>query len=187
MPPLDRMARTGLRYGILALLALELGGCKKLLHAGKKDLCALLTDAEIESAMKLKVVSHKGDKDTCEWVLGGGAQSGRVTLMKSSKGAEAILNATLGTGTPVSGVGDSATWLGGMMPILVVHTKGEIYRLSVMSPPLMTPESASTKTVVVERHVTGPGGSLEKSAVSFDWPKLESAAVALSNTFIGRL
>jgi hypothetical protein len=187
MSQLDRMARTGLLYFGIATAALGLVGCKKLLHGGEKDLCSLLTNAEIESAMKLKVASHKGEKDSCEWTLGGGAQSGMVTLMKSSTGAEAILNATLGTGTPVAGVGDSATWLGGAMPILVVHAKSEIYRLSVMSPPLMTPESASTKTVVVERHSTGPGASLEKSAVSFDWPKLESAAVVLSKTFLGRL
>ena len=187
MSQLDRMARKALLCFGIATAALGPLGCKGLAHAREKDPCSLLTDAEIESAMKLKVTSHKGEKEGCEWVLGAGAQSGMVTLMKSSKASEAILNATLGTGTPVAGVGDSATWLGGMMPILVVHAKSEIYRLSVMSPPLMTPESASTKTVVVERHQTGPGGSLEKSAVSFDWPKLESAAVVLSKTFIGRL
>ena len=185
---LARTARTGLLFlGITATAALGLGGCKKLVHGRDKDPCSLLTDAEIASAMKLAVTSHKGEKDSCEWTLGSGAQGGMVTLLKSSKGAEAILNATLGTGTPVAGVGDSATWLGGALPILVVHAKGEIYRLSVMSPPLMTPESATTKTVVVDRQKTASGGTLEKSAVSFDWPKLESAAVVLSNTFIGRL
>ena len=73
------------------------------------------------------------------------------------------------------------------MPILVVHAKGEIYRLSVMSPPLMTPESATTKTVVVERRQTGTGSTIEKDAVSFDWPKLESGAVVLTKACIGRL
>jgi hypothetical protein len=177
----------GLFLGLLAMAAFGALGCKKLLHAKGKDPCALLTDAEIESAMKLKVTSHKGDETGCEWVLGSGAQTGLVGLMKSSRGAEAVLNATLGKGTPVAGVGDSATWLGGMTPVLVVNAKGDIYRLSVMSPPLMTPESASTKTVVVERHTTGPGATIEKDAVSFDWPLLESGAVTLSKAFIGRL
>ena len=172
---------------LLVTAASGLFGCKKLLHAAPKDMCALLTEAEIESAMKLKVTSHKGDQDSCSWTLGSGAQAGLVTLMKSSKGAEAVLNATLGAGTPVAGVGDSAMWLGGMMPILVVHAKREIYRLSVMSPPLMTPESATTKTVVVERRQTGTGSTIEKDAVSFDWPKLESGAVVLTKAFIGRL
>ncbi|MDB5219703.1 MAG: hypothetical protein JWO86_7630 [Myxococcaceae bacterium] len=162
-------------------------GCKRLGHAAKKDPCTLLTDAEIEAAMKLKVTSHKGDGDSCEWQLGSGAQSGIVGLMKSSAGAEAILNGTLGKGTPVAGVGDSASWLGGMTPILVVHAKGDIYRLSVTSPPLMTPDSASTKTTVVDRHKTTSGGTLETDAVSFDWPKLESGAVVLSKAFIARL
>jgi hypothetical protein len=175
-----------LYLGILALAVFGALGCKKLVHAKAKanDTCGLLTDAEIESAMKLKVSSHKGDADSCEWVLGSG--TGLVGLMKSSKGAEAVLNGALGTGTPVAGVGDSAMWLGGMTPILVVHTKGEIYRLSVTSPPLMTPQSASTKTVVVERHQAG-SGTIEKQAISFDYPELESGAVVLAKAFIGRL
>ena len=179
--------RTQLYFGTLATALLGLCGCKKLLHPASKDSCALLTDQEIESAMKLKVVSHKGEDDNCSWVLGGGVQSGLVSLMKSSSGAELVLNATLGKGVPVEGVGDSATWLGGMTPILVVHTNGDIYRLSVMSAPLMTPDSASTKTTVVERHKTGPGATVELQAVAFDWPKLESGAVVLSKAFIARL
>jgi len=171
----------------LAAAALATAGCKRLGHPAAKDTCTLLTDAEIESAMKLKVASHKGDKDSCEWTLGSGAQSGIVNLMKSSAGAEAILNGTLGKGTPVAGVGDSAMWLGGMTPILVVHAKGEIYRLSVSSPPLMTPDSASTKTTVVNRHTTTSGGTIGTDAVSFDWPKLEAGAIVLSKAFIGRL
>jgi hypothetical protein len=177
----------GLYLGMIATAAFGVVGCKRLVHSKAKDACTLLTDAEIESAMKLKVTSHKGEDNSCEWVLGSGAQTGTVGLMKSSKGAEAVLNSTLGEGTPVVGVGDSAKWLGGMMPILVVHTKGEIYRLSVMSPPLMTPESASTKTVVVDRRQTGPGTTLEKDAVSFDWPQLQSGAVVLAKAFIARL
>lgn len=180
----------GLYLGIALAALVGLGGCKKLIGAatgGPKDMCALLTDAEIESAMKLKISSHKGEKENCEWTLGSGAQTGMVTLMKSSTGAEAVLNATLGKGTPVTGVGDSAMWLGGMMPIMVVNAKGEIYRLSVMSPPLMTPDSASTKTVVLEKHQNANGTTTEKDGVSFDWPKLEAAAVVLSNAFIGRL
>ena len=172
----------------LATAVLGLGGCKKLLHGGSKDMCTLLTDAEIESAMKLKVASHKGDKDSCEWTLGGGAQSGLVSLMKSSTGAEAILNATLGKGTPVTGVGDSATWLGGFTPVLVVHAKGEIYRVTATSPPLMTADGgASVTTKVVERHQTASGGTLGTDAVSFDWPLLEAGSVALAKAFIGRL
>src|SRR5450432_244448 len=142
--------RTQLYFGIVTTTVFGLCGCKKLLHPASKDSCALLTDAEIESAMKLKVTSHKGEDDSCSWGLGGGAQSGLVSLMKSSSGAELVLNATLGKGAPVEGVGDSATWLGGMTPIMVVHTNGDIFRLSVMSAPLMTPDSASTKTTVVE-------------------------------------
>ena len=138
--------RTHLYLGILATAVFGLCGCKRLLRPASKDSCALLTDQEIESTMKLKITSHKGDDDSCSWVLGGGAQSGLVALMKSSSGAELVLNATLGKGAPVEGVGDSATWLGGMTPIMVVHTNGDIYRLSVMSAPLMTPDSASTKT-----------------------------------------
>ncbi len=172
---------------VLAMAASGALGCKRLVHGAKKDTCALLTDAEIESAMKLKVTSHKGDGDSCEWQLGSGAQSGIVGLMKSSAGAEAILGGTLGKGTPVAGVGDSASWLGGMTPILVVHAKSEIYRLSVTSPPLMTPDSASTKTTVVNRQKTTSGGTLETDAVSLDWPKLEAGAVVLAKTFIGRL
>ena len=181
------MNRRALYLGMLVTAVLGLGGCKKLLRSASKDPCALLTDAEIESAMKLKVSSHKGEEDNCEWTLGEGAQSGMVTLMKSSSGAEAVLNATLGKGTPVAGVGDSAMWLGGMMPILVIHAKGDIYRLSVMSPPLMTPDSASIKTQVVEKHTTATGTTLEKDAVSFDWPKLQAGAVVLSKAFLGRL
>jgi hypothetical protein len=183
-------SRIHVGYLVIVLATATSGalGCKRLVgHAAKKDLCALLTDAEIESAMKLKVTSHKGDGDSCEWQLGSGAQSGIVGLMKSSAGAEAILGGTLGKGTPVAGVGDSASWLGGMTPILVVHAKSEIYRLSVTSPPLMTPDSASTKTTVVNRHKTTSGGTLETDAVSFDWPKLEAGAVTLSKAFIGRL
>ena len=183
---MDRFAH-GVCVGMVATAAFGLFGCKKLVHSKAKDPCALLTDAEIESAMKLKVTSHKGEEGNCEWVLGSGAQTGSVSLMKSSKGAEVVLNSTLGKGTPVAGVGESAMWLGGMMPILVVHAKGEIYRLSVMSPPLMTPDSASTKTVVLDRHQTGNGTTLEKDAVSFDWPKLESGAVELSKAFLARL
>ncbi|MDB4994669.1 MAG: hypothetical protein JWM74_2101 [Myxococcaceae bacterium] len=178
----------GLYLGILAAVTFGALGCKRVSHstAKGKDTCGLLTDAEIESAMKMKVTSHKGDPDSCEWVLGTGAQVGLVGLMKSSKGAEAVLNSALGAGTPVAGVGDSAMWLGGMTPVLVVHAKGEIYRLSVTSPVLMTPQSASTKTVVVERRQVG-SGTMEKQAVSFDWPDLESGAVVLSKAFIGRL
>jgi hypothetical protein len=180
----------GLYLGIALAALVGLGGCKKLIGAaggGPKDMCALLTDAEIEAALKLKVSSHKGDKDSCEWTLGSGALSGMAMLMKSSTGAEAVLNATLGKGTPVTGVGDSAMWLGGMMPIMVIHAKGDIYRLTVTSPPLMTPDSATVKTQVVEKHATANGGAIEKDAVSFDYPKLEAAAVTLANAFIARL
>lgn len=137
--------------------------------------------------MGLKVASRKQDDDGCEWNLGGGVEVGMVGLMKSSEGAEVVLNATLGKGTPVAGVGDSAMWLGGMMPILVVHAKGDIYRLSVMSPPLMTADSATSKTVVLEKKQTGPNTTLEKDAVSIDFPKLQGGAVTLAKTFIGRL
>jgi hypothetical protein len=183
-------SRMHVGYLVIVLAAATSGalGCKRLVgHGAKKDMCGLLTDAEVESAMKLKVASHKGDGDSCEWQLGSGAQSGIVGLMKSSAGAEAILGGTLGKGTPVAGVGDSASWLGGMTPILVVHAKSEIYRLSVTSPALMTPDSASTKTTVVNRQKTTSGGTLETDAVSIDFPKLEAAAVTLSKAFIGRL
>ena len=184
------MNRRALYLGILAAAVLGLGGCTKLLRkatGSTPDVCALLKDAEIESAMSLKVASHKGDGDSCEWTLGDTTDPGMVTLMKSSEGAEAVLNATLGKGTPVAGVGDSAMWLGGMMPILVVKAKGDIYRLSVMSPPLMKPESATSKTVVLEKRQTGPNTTLEKDAVSIDFPKLEGGAVTLAKAFIGRL
>jgi hypothetical protein len=51
----------------------------------------------------------------------------------------------------------------------------------------MTPDSASTKTTVVERHKTASGGTVGTDAVSFDWPKRQSGAVVLSKAFIGRL
>ena len=73
------------------------------------------------------------------------------------------------------------------MPILVVKAKGDIYRLSVTSPPLMKPESATSKTVVLEKRQTGPNTTLEKDAVSIDFPKLEAGAVTLAKVFIGRL
>jgi hypothetical protein len=182
------MTRRALYLGIFAVAILALGGCKKLLHkatGSTADICALLTDAEIESAMSLKIVSHKGAEGNCEWNLGSPTEPGLVTLMKSSAGAEAILNATLGKGTPVAGVGDSAMWLGGMMPILVVHAKGDIYRLTVMSPPLM--KSMTSKTVVLEKHATGPNSTIEKDAVSLDFPQLLSGAETLAKAFIGRL
>ena len=117
------MKRSALYLGIFAAAVIGLGGCKKLLHKATGSSaggCSLLTDAEIESAMGLKVASHKGEEDNCEWNLGSPSEPGMVSLMKSSAGAEAVLNATLGKGTPVAGVGDSAMWLGGMMPILVL-------------------------------------------------------------------
>ena len=142
------MNRRALYIGILAAAVLGLGGCKKLLRKATgttPDICALLKDAEIESAMGLKVESHKGDEDSCEWNLGSPAEPGIVTLMKSSEGAEAVLNATLGKGTPVEGVGDSAKAAGlltaaspdkmnkGMVLLLLTLRAADLLRCGVLA------------------------------------------------------
>ena len=161
---------------ILVTASFQAAGCKKASEPGSTEamteaksegaLCSLLTDAEVEAATKLKVGEHHGDDVGCKWNIGGGAQSGFVSVMKSS---DALEKSAPRNAPPklVPGVGESAEWLGGATPTLVIRAKGGVYRLAVTSPPLMT------------------AGSGENASV--DFPELKAAATTLGKALVGRL
>ncbi|HXY13453.1 MAG TPA: hypothetical protein VEI26_03030 [Terriglobales bacterium] len=86
-------------------------------YQGKKDACALVTEAEVSQAFKMPVASVTGSGSHCEFKFAGNDQrevamsvtwEGGAMLMKITHGAMKQVGAGMDTFTPVPGLGDEA-------------------------------------------------------------------------------
>lgn len=187
---------------VLGLLLVPTFGCRKLATIaldhetdggfsqvtggsgdGKKGgkACDLVTDAEIEAASGKKITKKEGSGDSCSWALQGAAGGpgngmGSISLQIIGEAPLKIIP-TFGQSYPVTGVGNSAEWYGGMAPNLRVHVKnGMVLNFLFVDPGAM---------------MKAPGISEKKidkntSAVNMEYPELEKEAVAIGKAAASR-
>jgi hypothetical protein len=143
-----------------------------------KNVCDLVTDAEIEAASGKKVLSHDtGGTDACGWALGvGGQPSGNVNLQIVPELALKVIPA-LGAQKDIPGLGNKAEWSGGMAPNLRIHVKnGQVLNFLFVDPQAM---------------MKNPGFSEKKidnnnTAVNMEYPELEKEAIAIGKAAVSR-
>lgn len=146
---------------------------------GGAKACDLLTNAEVEAASGKKVTKRDGGDDQCSWELSGGpggASGANVSLQIISEAAIKMIP-SFGQQTAVPGVGNSATWTGGMAPNLRVHVKnGMVINFLFVDPQLMMKNPGITEKKVDKNN----------SLVNMEYPELEKEAVTLGKAAAAR-
>jgi hypothetical protein len=143
-----------------------------------KNVCDLVTDAEVEAASGKKVLSHdNGGVNSCGWVLGvGGQGSGNVTLSVLTE-TEMKVIPMFGQPVDVPNLGNKAEWVGNMAPNLRIHVKnGQVLNLLLVDPQAMM-KNTGIKTTKIDKN---------DDAVNMEYPELEKEAIAIGKAAVGR-
>ncbi|MEO8876216.1 MAG: hypothetical protein ABI461_11560, partial [Polyangiaceae bacterium] len=147
-----------------------------------KDVCDLVTDAEIEAASGKKIV-HKdnGGEDSCGWALSATGKEDQASMANIKLQILPELSMKiipiLGKQTSIPGIGDKAEWSGGAAPNLRVHVKGG----KVLNFMFVDLQAMMKNPGITEKEIGG-----NNTRIDMDYPELEKEAIALGKAAVGR-